>query len=156
MVQEHIIIAENEEHTRLAISLILEDAGYKVTTAGNGREALYLIQDCLKRKERIDLLVTDLQMPILNGVELIDKILERAIPIPIVIITGYKDTEIDIIASINTRKFYDEFLNNDFNYLLEKPSNPEELIKSIESAINKFKQKQQNLSIQNDDKFRII
>ena len=65
---------------------ILRTAGYNIFQATNGDEA-YLIL----RKEKIDLLVTDIEMPELNGLELIQKMKKDNINIPVIVLTSLQD-----------------------------------------------------------------
>jgi len=63
----HILIADDEYHIQLSMSLILEEAGYDVATVSSGLEALnYVCQNDVP-----DLLITDLDMPDITGTELI-------------------------------------------------------------------------------------
>lgn len=79
----HILVAEDEELIAMALAEILESKGFRVTLANNGREAIdaYALDPA-------DLLVTDLQMPILGGKELIKKLRGRRPNLPVVVITG--------------------------------------------------------------------
>ena len=94
----HILVAENDLYTRLAISLILEDEGYLVSAAENGLDALEMIVEFQSHSKEVDLIVTDLQMPFLNGFELIQALSKKGINIPSMIITCYKNGEIDLIS----------------------------------------------------------
>jgi CheY-like chemotaxis protein len=80
-----ILIVDDEPDVRFMIRLILEHAGHQVTEAANGAMALQRIQEKLP-----DLIVTDIMMPVMNGVEFIARL--RADPvmsgIPILAVTG--------------------------------------------------------------------
>jgi CheY-like chemotaxis protein len=89
----HILIAEDEKHTRLALHLVLRQAGFSVILAANGREAYEKIQQ-QPASLPISLIITDFKMPELDGLGLIDKLQEAGIPIPIMVITGYGDKEL--------------------------------------------------------------
>ena len=60
-----ILVVDDEAHILHVVSMKLRNAGYQVLTAVDGEEALELAQ-----AERPDLLITDYQMPLMNGVEL--------------------------------------------------------------------------------------
>ena len=60
-----ILIADDETHILHIVSLKLRNAGYEVETAEDGEDALQMIHEQMP-----DLLITDLQMPFLNGLEL--------------------------------------------------------------------------------------
>lgn len=80
-----ILIVDDEPDVRFMIRLIFEHAGHQVTEAANGAVALQRIDEKLP-----DLIVTDIMMPAMNGVELIARL--RADPvmsgIPILAVTG--------------------------------------------------------------------
>ena len=86
---KHILLAEDEPHTRFAISLILRRSGYKVSTSKDGLTALNLILKHQNSSESIDLLLTDVEMAGLNGLSLIEELEKARIFLPILVITGY-------------------------------------------------------------------
>jgi len=59
-----LLVVEDEADARDAIATMLEDAGYEVLQAANGREALRQLGD---RNGRCDLILLDLMMPVMNG-----------------------------------------------------------------------------------------
>lgn len=91
MTGKHILVAEDEEYVLLSLALILRKAGYKVTTAMNGQEALEKILMLKDSDEPADLLLTDIRMPDVSGMELIDELENQGIHLPIFVITGYGD-----------------------------------------------------------------
>ncbi|HIJ91365.1 MAG: response regulator [Desulfobulbaceae bacterium] len=93
MTKARILIAEDEKHTRLALHLVLRQAGFSVILASNGRDAYEKIRQ-QPLDSPINLIITDFKMPELDGLGLIDKLQEAGIPIPIMVITGYGDKEL--------------------------------------------------------------
>ncbi|MCP4107038.1 MAG: fused response regulator/phosphatase [Desulfobacteraceae bacterium] len=89
MEQKHILLAEDEEHIRLTLSMLLRKAGYKVTMVKDGLEALQKIVEFKKGSKPVDLLLTDIQMPGKSGLELIDELAELNIDLPVLVLTGY-------------------------------------------------------------------
>ncbi len=81
-----ILIVENELSNRLLIERVLSTRGYRCLSASNGREALDLLD-----RERVDLILTDLSMPVLDGYRTTQLI--RARPgmeqVPIVAVTAF-------------------------------------------------------------------
>ena len=67
--------------------MVLEELGYKVVTAANGRDALELFAP-----GKFALLVTDYKMPHMDGLELISNLRKREPQLPIVLISGFVDT----------------------------------------------------------------
>ena len=64
-----VMVVDDEPMTRRVVRLALENAGYEVATAGDGAEALKILRD-----RRFDVLVTDLNMPRMDGRELCEAI----------------------------------------------------------------------------------
>lgn len=81
-----ILIVEDEQHQRELYAMELQDEGYEIDEAGNGREAVELV-----KKNKYDLIVMDIRMPDMDGIEALGKILSRDKKIPIVIYTAYSN-----------------------------------------------------------------
>ena len=79
----HILVVDDDKHTRMLVGAILENANYTVTTANNGQEAL----DVLER-EHIDLVVLDVMMPVMNGYEFTKLVREANSTLPILMVTA--------------------------------------------------------------------
>lgn len=75
-----ILVAEDEKSLRTLLELSLEMAGFEVQTATNGEEAKALIND------EIDLVMTDLQMPVMDGLRLVEWIRSELGPTPPVLV----------------------------------------------------------------------
>ncbi|MDM8538960.1 sigma-54 dependent transcriptional regulator [Desulfobacterales bacterium HSG17] len=80
----HILIVDDEERMRHLLSIMLERQGYKVSQAGNGEDALVLIRDT-----SFDMIISDIKMPRMDGIELLEKIKEQNILCPVVFITAF-------------------------------------------------------------------
>lgn len=89
MSKRHILVADDELNMLQSLEFILEVAGYKVTGVKNGQDALDKILNANNSESPIELVITDIQMPGLNGMELIDELLRLEINIPIFVITAY-------------------------------------------------------------------
>jgi len=79
-----ILVVDDDESELMLVRLELEDEGYDVITAKNGREAIELV-----KKGGIDLVVLDIQMPDIDGIEALSKILTIDKKVPIVLHTAY-------------------------------------------------------------------
>ena len=83
-----ILIAEDEEALRALTARALASAGHEVLTAADGGEAL----DCLTREQgRFDLLLTDIKMPVMDGIALALAAARDHPYLVIVLMTGYAD-----------------------------------------------------------------
>ena len=90
-----ILIIEDEMDIRDVIKLQLEQAGHQVVEANNGEEAIALMKKGSNLLQ-VGLIITDIRMPKINGVEAIDYIRTHAPSIPIMVVTGYPDTGLAI------------------------------------------------------------
>ena len=79
-----ILIAEDDEQVRHSLASVLEEVGYSVVEASNGREAL---QD-LKHSADLCLVLTDIVMPEMEGLELIKRLGQDHPKLPIVAMSG--------------------------------------------------------------------
>jgi CheY-like chemotaxis protein len=84
--ERHILVADDEAHIGRIIKIKMEQGPFRVTLAFDGQEAL----DVLEQSERIDLIVLDLMMPRLSGLDVLDRIRasERWKEIPCIILTA--------------------------------------------------------------------
>ncbi|MGI9166778.1 MAG: PAS domain S-box protein [Pyrinomonadaceae bacterium] len=83
---ETILVAEDEEALRNLARTVLEGLGYTVLLAQNGKEAVEMFEE---DRARIDMLLFDVVMPQLGGVEAYQQIRERAGDVPLLLMTGY-------------------------------------------------------------------
>jgi DNA-binding NtrC family response regulator len=88
-----ILIAEDEEITLKHLLSTLQKEGYEVLGFSNGLKALERIEE-----EYFDVLIADIKMPGLTGIELLEKIKEKAIETKVVIITGYGSIDSAVTA----------------------------------------------------------
>ncbi len=78
-----IVVADDDPDIRRLVADILRDEGYRVLTAADGQEALALI-----RRRAPALVLLDLQMPLLNGWEVLDHLRAEGIHVPVVFMTA--------------------------------------------------------------------
>jgi CheY-like chemotaxis protein len=84
-VQTHRILTVDDDDIILCLlTEILTGAGYEITTAVDGREALELIEH-----EQFDLIISDIVMPDMNGFDVLKAALENDPEYPVIMFTGY-------------------------------------------------------------------
>lgn len=96
MGKKKILVVDDEQHVRQLIGKVLEKEGYEVLTACNGEEGLEIFQ-----KNNIDLIISDIKMPKMNGIEFLHKVKEQEPGVGFILITAFAtmETAIDAIKS---------------------------------------------------------
>jgi CheY-like chemotaxis protein len=95
MAGSTILVVEDEPLVRMVVVEVLRDAQFEVLEAGDGFEALEVL-----RKSAVDLLMTDIQMPRMNGYQLVEAALARWPSMKILLVTGYaRESVPDSVAS---------------------------------------------------------
>lgn len=124
----HIMVVDDEAVTRVSLAEVLRLEGYQVATAASGEEALSL----LSKSEPFDLIVLDLKMPGMDGLEVTEAVRKRSSGTVIVLLTAFGTMETAIEA---IRK-------GAHDYLL-KPCPIPEILESVHKGLAKRKQEQQ-------------
>jgi DNA-binding response OmpR family regulator len=126
-VAKHALVADDERHTRFALSLILRKAGFSVTVVENGTQALRTFVDAARGPSPFDLLILDVQLPGITGLELVEEIGRLGAKPPILLITGYDDS--DELRKLQRRHCLERAL---------KPFEPAELMRSVDRLLARF------------------
>jgi len=115
--QIHILVVDDEPLIRRSLSEFLTLEGYAVSSASNGKEALNLL-----KKIKADIILSDIQMPDINGLQLLKEIKARKYLIPVILITGYGTID-NAVAAIQMGA-YDyitkPIIDNEIKILLER------------------------------------
>lgn len=93
MAKGKILVVDDEQDVRDVIRLQLEQRGLNVLEAVDGQDAVDIIKSG-DNLVNVGLILCDIRMPKVNGVECIEFLKQEAPGIPIVVITGYPDTEL--------------------------------------------------------------
>lgn len=86
MRTEKILIVDDEEAIREVLASLLEATGYQCATATNGAEGLKQLET-----DRFDLVLSDILMPVMDGLELLGKLHQREPQVPVVMVTAMHD-----------------------------------------------------------------
>jgi two-component system response regulator FlrC len=92
-ITRKILVVDDEQNMRIALFEALTRNGHDVSVAENGRMALELMHRSVP-----DLIITDIKMPEIDGIELLGRIKELYPQVPVVIITGYATVETAVAA----------------------------------------------------------
>ncbi|HET6331818.1 MAG TPA: PAS domain S-box protein [Polyangiales bacterium] len=92
-----VLLVEDQAQVRNSLQRILEDAGYEVIATEDGQQALEVVR---KREGRIDLLVSDVIMPGLSGIELSRRLLALYPNLAVLLVSGYAGTEITRLTEL--------------------------------------------------------
>ena len=126
-----ILLADDDENLRRVLEFQLCEAGYKVVTAVDGKEALTIFE-----QSEVDCIVTDLRMPKLSGLELLEKTKAKNGEIPVIVTTAFGEVE----TAVSAMKL------GAFDYV-NKPFNRDEILLTIERALNFSETRNENLQL---------
>ena len=121
MIGKKILVVDDEIHIVHVVSIKLRNKGYDVVSTDNGADAYDMV--C---RDKPDLIITDLQMPVLNGLELVEKL--RSGPdtktIPVIMLTARSHA----VTSEQQQQL-------GIHLCLSKPFSPRELLVHVEEAL---------------------
>ena len=116
----HVLVVDDDHLALDATARLLEKGGYRVSVADNGDDAIAFV-----RATSVDAVLTDINMPRVSGIELLEKIHGTNPEIPVVLMTAYAELEMAVEA----------IKKGTFDFLI-KPYRPLQLYHSMEKAVN--------------------
>ncbi|HJV66619.1 MAG TPA: response regulator, partial [Geomonas sp.] len=132
--KKRIMLVDNEEGLCRMMEAVLSDNGYAVTAYIRSFEAAEAFQ-----AGQYDLLVTDIKMPGMDGLELLQKVKQKDPGIPVIMVTAYATVEMSIQAL--RKGAYD---------MLTKPFEPEELLYRVKNALQHTKLIEENRELREE------
>ena len=133
--QRTVLIVEDEDNMRRMLGALLRRAGYRVLEARDGGEALGVLDDAA-----VHAVVTDLKMPRMNGLELLEAIRRRRGSLPVILLTAHGT----IGSAVEALK------QGAFDYLT-KPFDPDEVQQVVEKAVRTSELQQSEASLEPDE-----
>ena len=115
----HILIIDDEKNYLLVLQTLLEDEGYTVTALSDPETALAFLQ-----QSEVDVVVTDMKMPRIAGLDVLERVKKQWPYIPVLIMTAFGTIE----SAVETMKY------GAFDYIT-KPFSNDELLLSIHNAV---------------------
>lgn len=113
-----ILIVDDEELDRVLLRAVLEHAGHELLFAGDGRTAINLY-----KLNKMDVVVTDIAMPDLNGLRLIQELRADSKELPIIAISGVSAEQLDLAQDYGA------------NFVLYKPVDPQKLVAMVDHLL---------------------
>ena len=124
-IPPHILVMEDDLNVAKGLEMVLSEEGYQVNLAGTGALAMKAF-----REKKFDLLVADLRLPDINGMEVIKQVKEQEPDTEVIVITGYGTTATAVEAmKIGVHDF------------LPKPFTEDQIINSITEALSPQEEK---------------
>ncbi len=132
MPSGRILVIDDEDSIREYLSMMLEREGYEVLASADGKRALKL-----QKQESFDVVITDIQLPGMSGIEVLSSFRKTDPTIPVIIVTGHASQE-SAIEALNLGAYY---------YLL-KPVSNEELKQVVRNALETRRLRDENVELE--------
>ena len=141
MGKNTLLIVDDDPYVLESISTLLKEYGYTVSTCQNATDAIKMIN-----KVNFDVVLTDIKMPQVTGIELLQNIHAYDQQIPVILMTAF--AELDVAVDAVKRGAFD---------FITKPYNPDYLLHSVEKAVKytRFIQMEKNYKAMLEDTVRI-
>lgn len=115
----NLLVVDDDPYVLESLSSLLAEFGYAVSTCKNGREALEKIKE-----QRFDVVLTDIKMPDVTGIELLRRIRNIDTQLPVILLTAF--AELDVAVDAIKRGAFD---------FITKPYDPEYLVHAVDKAV---------------------
>ncbi len=132
-----ILVVDDEKGMRDFLSIMLKKEGYEVITADGGAEAIDLVKD--NSLDLLDLVITDIKMPRLDGLTVLSATRERDPHIPVIMITAFASTETAVEAM--KKGAYD---------YITKPFKVDEIKLIVKKALEKKRLEEENIYLKGE------
>jgi two-component system NtrC family response regulator len=133
-----ILVVDDEPNYLIVLSELLKEEGYEVITAQKGEDGLKIVQET-----DLDLVITDMRMPGMDGLELLKSVKSYNKDLPVIMITAFGEVEKAVVA----------MKAGAYNYLA-KPFNNDELLLNIRKAIDHYGLLRENLRLRDEARVR--
>ena len=130
---ETVLIVDDEKNYPHILSAVLEEEGFKALTAHSGHEALEILENA-----DVDLVLTDMKMPAMDGMELLERIKTKELDIPVIMMTAHGTVD----------KAVEAMQKGAYTYIL-KPFDNERLVIYVNKAIAMYRVVKENRQLRN-------
>ena len=143
-LKTRVLLVEDEDLARKTLSFYLNTIFDEVIVACDGQEGLSIINENFKNKNYFDLVLTDLKMPHVDGMEMIEEILKVVPNQRFIIVSAHKNEE-DLLKLINLRVL---------GYFV-KPLNIDNMMELLQKAKIEVIQERQTIEVEKSDLIRL-
>lgn len=133
-MKSRILIVDDEPDIALILKLHLEDQGYETVRARDGVEALDLLEG-----ERFDLMLLDIKMPRMDGIQVLQKMADMRPELPVIMMTAHGSEKIAVEAMKKGAVDY-----------IAKPFSVDELLKKVERSLQFSRARSENMQLQRE------
>jgi two-component system NtrC family response regulator len=130
---ETVLIVDDEKNYPHILSAVLEEEGFEALTAHSGHEALEILEDA-----EVDLVLTDMKMPAMDGMELLERVKAKELDIPVIMMTAHGTVD----------KAVEAMQKGAYTYIL-KPFDNERLVIYVNKAIAMYRVVKENRQLRN-------
>jgi DNA-binding response OmpR family regulator len=128
-----VLVVDDEQNIRLTLSALLSRAGHSVTAAASGEEAVALFE-----RQSFDLMLVDLQMPGINGIQVVERLRSLGRDTAVIVLTGHGSLETAI----------EGMHQGVFDYML-KTSDPEQILERVAAGLADRSKRQRQAALIN-------
>ncbi|MBI4679959.1 MAG: response regulator [Nitrospirae bacterium] len=134
-MSEKILIIDNDPWMLMSLSILIrENTPYEVRATNNPLEAIELV-----RREKFDLVIIELKLPVMDGIEFMEAVKQIDEDIPVIIMAAYSSVESAIEAM--QKKAFD---------YITKPFRKEQMLFTIDKALKLMKLKKENMTLKEE------
>ena len=130
---ETVLIVDDEKNYTRILGAVLEEEGFETLTANSGPEALEILEG-----SDVDLVLTDMKMPLMDGIQLLEKIKTRDSELPVIMMTAHGTVD----------KAVEAMQKGAYSYIL-KPFDNDRLIIYVRKAVAMFRVIKENRDLRN-------
>jgi len=130
---ETVLIVDDEKNYTRILGAVLEEEGFEILTANSGPEALEVLEG-----SDVDLVLTDMKMPLMDGIQLLEKIKTRDSELPVIMMTAHGTVD----------KAVEAMQKGAYSYIL-KPFDNDRLIIYVRKAVAMFRVIKENRDLRN-------
>jgi CheY-like chemotaxis protein len=99
VIRRNILVADDDDDMRELMASALRSDGYSVVEARDGAELLEILRDALEDERRCpDILVTDIKMPHLSGLGVLQALRRARVRLPVILVTAFADESMHTVA----------------------------------------------------------